>query len=110
MNIQNIPFSITDWNQVAPTEHKGESGTSFWRAVEAGNIRVRIVEYSPGFISDHYCPRGHILLVLEGELTITLKDGNEFQLTSGNSFRVGDDDSNPHLVSTVRGAKAFIVD
>jgi hypothetical protein len=110
MNIQNIPFSITDWEQVPPTEHKGESGTSFWRTVEAENIRLRMVEYMPGFKSDHYCSRGHILLVLEGELLIKLKDGSEFRLTSGKSFQVGDNEANPHLVSTIRGAKAFIVD
>jgi hypothetical protein len=110
MNIQNVPFSITDWEHVPLTEHRGESGTSYWRTVEEENNRLRMVEYMPGFISDHYCPRGHILLVLEGELHIKLKDGNEFRLTSGKSFQVGDNEANPHLVSTVRGAKVFIVD
>jgi quercetin dioxygenase-like cupin family protein len=110
MNIPNIPFGITDWDQIPPTEHKGESGTSYWRTVEAENISLRIVEYMPGFKSDHYCQRGHILLVLEGELLIKLKDGNEYRLTSGKSFQVGDNEANPYLVSTVRGAKAFIVD
>ncbi len=71
---------------------------------------MRIVEYSIGFRSDHWCPRGHVLLVLEGELTIRLRDGREFVLASGSSFQAGDDEVNPHLAYTDKGAKVFIVD
>jgi len=110
MKIQDVPFSTTDWNEVESVEYKGESGTSFWKTFEAGNIRVRMVEYSPDFKSDHWCGRGHVLLVLEGELVIKLKDGREFTLTSGTSFQVADDDRNPHLAFTEKGANVFIVD
>jgi len=110
MKIKDVPFSITDWKKIEPGEHKGECGTSFWRMFESGNIRVRMVEYSPGFRADHWCPRGHVLLVLEGELFIKLKDGQVFQLESGTSFQVADDESNPHLAYTERGAKVFIID
>jgi quercetin dioxygenase-like cupin family protein len=110
MNIQGVMFSITDWSQLSPVEHRGERGTSFWRTFEAGNVRVRMVEYSPGFKSDRWCPRGHILLVLEGELAIGLKDGREFTLASGTGFQVSDDEANPHLAYTDKGAKVFIVD
>lgn len=110
MKIQDVPFSLTDWGQIKAGEYKGETGTSFWRTFEAGNIRVRTVEYSPGFRSDHWCSRGHILLVLEGELVIKLKDNREFKLTAGISFQVADDDANPHLAYTETGAKVFIVD
>lgn len=110
MKIKNVPFSFTDWKEMVPAEYKGETGTSFWRIFESGNIRVRTIEYSPGFYSDHWCSRGHILLVLEGELSIKLKDGREFKLSSGMSFQVGDDDTNPHLAFTEKGAEVFIVD
>jgi len=110
MKIEDVPFSTTDWNEIAPVEYKGETGTSFWRTFEAGNIRVRTVEYSPGFKSDHWCGRGHVLLVLKGELILKLKDGQEFTLTSGTSFQVADDDTNAHLALTEKGAKVFIVD
>jgi len=110
MKIQNISFTITDWKKIRPVEYKGESGTSFWRTIESGNIRVRIVEYSPGFKSDHYCYRGHIVLVLEGELCIKLKDGQTFLLDKGMSFQAEDDKTNPHLAYTETGAKVFIVD
>lgn len=110
MKIMDVPFETTEWSKIEPSEHKGETGTSFWRTFEAGNIRVRLVEYSPGFKSDHWCARGHVLLVLEGELVIKLKDGREFILNSGTSFQVADDDTNSHLAYTDKGAKVFIVD
>ncbi len=110
MKIENIPFAITNWNQVEPVEYPGETGTSFWQIFEQGNLRVRIVEYSPGFKSDHWCSRGHVLLVLEGELLIELKDGQIHHLKPNMSFQAEDDVENPHLASTERGARVFIVD
>jgi quercetin dioxygenase-like cupin family protein len=110
MEIRNVPFQVADWNKVPKVEHPGVSGTSFWRTLEMGNIRVRFVEYSAGYRSDHWCERGHVLLVLEGELTIELKDGREFRLVRGMSFQAADDASNPHLPLTKNGATVFIVD
>jgi quercetin dioxygenase-like cupin family protein len=110
MQIQNVPFHLTDWSRISPKEYKGETGTSFWRIFEEGNIRARIVEYSPGFRSDHWCARGHVLLVLEGELTIELKNGQIHRMPPGTSFQAADDDENPHLALTEKGAKVFIVD
>lgn len=49
--------------------------------IEMGNIRVRIVEYSPGYTADHWCNKGHVLLVLEGELYTELSDGSKVRLT-----------------------------
>jgi quercetin dioxygenase-like cupin family protein len=110
MNIEDISFTVTEWSSVPQEEYKGETGTSFWRVFEQGNMRVRIVDYSPGFRSDHWCARGHVLLVLEGELTIELKDGQVFPMPPGTSFQASDDDANPHLAYTDKGAKVFIVD
>jgi len=68
MRFGNLPFMTTDWSSVATTEHPGQSGVAVWRTVEAGDVRVRMVDYSPGYVADHWCNRGHVLLVLEGEL------------------------------------------
>ncbi len=110
MKIENVPFSVTDWETLPAVEHKGESGTSFWRTFEAGNLRVRVVDYSPGFRSDHWCPRGHVLYVLNGEVSIALKDGREFVLKTGTSFQAEDDQADPHLAWSVSGARVFLVD
>lgn len=109
MRIENVPFTVMDWDQVEKTEHAGDSGKAFWRMFEMGNIRVRVVEYSPGYIADHWCHRGHVLYVLEGELETELHDGRVFLLKSGMSYQVADDIA-PHRSRTKTGAKLFIVD
>lgn len=110
MDLGPIPFTVTDWRTVPAVEQKGESGTSFWRVFEAGGTRVRMADYSPGFRSDHWCPKGHVFLVLEGEFSVALKDGRVFRLSAGMSFAVGEDPANPHQGASEKGAKAFIVD
>ena len=109
MHIEQVPFMTTDWSAVPPTEHPGASGKAVWRTVEVGNVRVRMVDYSPGYVADHWCRRGHVLLVLEGELFTELEDGRSFALTAGTSYQVADNDA-PHRSQTRNGAKLFIVD
>lgn len=109
MNMQDIPFGTTNWAEVAPTEHKGETGMAFWRTQQFGSIRVRMVEYSAGYRADHWCEKGHILLCLEGELHTELADGREFVLVPGTSYQVSDG-IDPHRSYTETGAKLFIVD
>ena len=109
MQIDNIPFGVTDWSAITPTEHPGESGMALWRTCQFGNIRVRMVEYSAGYLADHWCRKGHILLCLEGELLTELADGRRFMLTPGMSYQV-EDEGEPHRSSTRTGARLFIVD
>ena len=80
MKIPPLPFTVTNWAEVPATRHPGETGEALWRTLEIGDIRVRQVEYSPGYLADHWCDRGHILYVLEGELETELKDGRKFTL------------------------------
>ncbi len=109
MKIENVPFMTTDWKNVPATTHPGETGTAYWQTIEVGNIRVRIVKYSAGYLADHWCSRGHVVYVLEGEFTSELKDGRSFLLTTGMSYQVATD-AEPHRSSTVSGAKLLIVD
>lgn len=109
MQITNLPFAVTDWAKVELTEHPGETGVAYWRTQQFGPIRVRIVEYSPGYLADHWCSKGHVLLCLEGELETELQDGRRFRLTPGVSYQVADN-AEPHRSSTSIGAKLFIVD
>ncbi len=90
-------------------QHKGESGVAYWRTQQFDTIRVRMVEYSPGYLADHWCTKGHILLCLEGELHTELADGRKFILTPGISYQVADD-AEPHRSYTTTGVKLFIVD
>jgi quercetin dioxygenase-like cupin family protein len=109
MMMFDIPFGTTDWSGVERTEHAGETGTAWWRTRQFANIRVRMVEYSPGYLADHWCTKGHILLVLEGELETELEDGRRSVLKAGQSYQVADG-AEPHRSRTSVGAKLFIVD
>jgi quercetin dioxygenase-like cupin family protein len=109
MQMNGIPFGTTDWSKIAPTEHKGETGMATWRTSQFGGIRVRMVDYSPGYRADHWCLKGHILLCLEGELHTELQDGRTFVLTAGISYQVADN-AESHRSFTATGAKLFIVD
>ena len=107
--MSDIPFGLTDWSQIDRTEHTGESGAAYWRTQQFGPIRVRMVEYTPGYVADHWCVKGHILLCLEGELHTELEDGRTFTLLPGISYQVADN-AEPHRSFTEIGAKLFIVD
>lgn len=109
MEMDGIPFGTTDWSKIAATEHRGESGIATWRTCQFGAIRVRMVEYSPGYRADHWCSKGHILLCLEGELHTELKDGRTVVLTPHTSYQVGDH-AEAHRSFTPTGAKLFVVD
>jgi hypothetical protein len=109
MQISDIPFGTTDWTTLSPTTHKGESGSASWRTQMFGTIRVRMVEYTPGYFADHWCVKGHILLCMVGELHTELADGRTFTLTPGMSYQVADN-AEPHRSYTPTGATLFIVD
>ena len=105
----NIPFTTTDWSSIEPTVHPGETGTATWRTQTFDGIRVRMVEYSPGYAADHWCSKGHILLCLEGELHTELADGRVFVLRPGVTYQVADG-TDAHRSRTKVGARLFIVD
>lgn len=113
MHMNAFPFVTTDWAEIEPVEHKGETGSAWWRTQyfgpEDNRIRVRMVEYTPGYLADHWCKKGHVLLCLEGELQTTLEDGRVFVLKPGMSYQVGDN-AEAHQSFTRIGAKLFIVD
>jgi len=109
MRIEGVPFQTIDWSGIPRTEHAGERGVAHWRTLEIGNVRVRIVEYSPGYLADHWCERGHVVHVIDGELVTELRGGGRVVLAPGESYVVGDADG-AHRSSTQPGARLLIVD
>ncbi|HAF30385.1 MAG TPA: hypothetical protein DCG75_15190 [Bacteroidales bacterium] len=109
MNDQNILFQTIDWTKVPKTEHKGETGIAFWQTAQFQGLRIRIVEYSKGYIADHWCKKGHIVHCLEGEFVSELVDGEKFKLTKGMSYVVSDELSS-HRSITRNGVKLLIID
>ena len=109
MKMQDIPFNTVDWSQIPAVEKTADAGQVFWRTQKFGEMRVRMVDYTPGYVSDHWCVKGHVLLCLEGELITELEDGRVFTLKPGMSYQVADS-AEPHRSRAPMGAKLFIVD
>lgn len=119
--LNSIPFQNIDWDSIPKTEHKGETGTSFWQTVEFKGLRIRIVEYSEGYTADHWCQKGHIVHCLEGSLVTQMENDNEsnnkddienekgITLSKGNTYVVSDSMSSHRSVSR-NGAKLLIID
>lgn len=105
----NIPFQTIHWSKIEKTIHPGETGTAFWQTVQFSGLRIRIVEYSAGYLADHWCRKGHIVHCLEGEFTSESIDGNHSQLTQGMTYVVTDELSS-HRSVTKSGVKLLIID
>jgi hypothetical protein len=109
MMSEGIPYQTVDWGQVPRTEHRGETGTSFWRTVQIGGLRVRIVEYSMGYLADHWCQKGHLVHCLEGEFVNEQENGERTVMAKGMTYIVSDGASS-HRSRTETGATLLIVD
>jgi hypothetical protein len=109
MRTISIPFQTIDWSVIPKTEHKGETGSAFWQTLQFPGLRIRIVEYSEGYLADHWCQKGHIVHCLEGEFVSELEDGKEFLLTKGMTYVVSDNLSSHRSISK-EGVKLLIVD
>jgi uncharacterized cupin superfamily protein len=110
MKLPTLPYTPVHWDTLPATEHKGETGTALWRTLTNGDVRMRVVELSPGYLADHWCDRGHVVYVLEGEVTSELQDGRSFVMKPGMGYTVSDFGDKPHRSWTTQGARMFIVD
>jgi len=106
---KNIPFQTINWELIPKTEHKGERGIAFWQTVQLPGLRIRLVEYSKGYMADHWCQKGHIVHCLEGEFVSESQDGKESLLKKGMTYIVSDDLSSHRSISE-GGVKLMIID
>ena len=107
--MSNIEFQTINWSLIEPTEHIGETGTSFWRTLQLPGIRLRMVEYSKGYLADHWCKKGHIVHCLEGDFDSELEHGATIRLTKGMTYIVSDELSSHRSISK-NGVKLLIID
>lgn len=110
MELPETPFTCFDWSEIPSVEYPGTTGTSQWRSFTSGDLRVRMVDYGPGYLADHWCDRGHVLHVVSGDLVIELADGRTIPMAQGTSFCVSDNGDAAHRVRTSVGCRVFIVD
>ena len=109
MTTSNINFQTIDWSAIEKTIHRGETGSATWQTLQFPGLRIRLVEYSPGYLADHWCQKGHIVHCIEGQFVSELQSGEEFVLTAGMSYVVSDDLSS-HRSLTINGVKLLIID
>jgi hypothetical protein len=106
---KNIPFQTMDWSIVPKIVHKGEQGVSYWQTFQFPGLRIRIVEYSKGYVADHWCKKGHIVHCLEGDFTSEMETGETFHLHQGMTYVVSDELSSHRSISE-SGVKLMIID
>ena len=104
-----IPFHTTNWDTIPKTEHPGETGMAYWQTLPFPGLRIRMVTYSPGYLADHWCEKGHVVYCISGEMTSELKDGRTFELKAGMTYQVSDGASS-HRSRTQDGALLLIID
>jgi quercetin dioxygenase-like cupin family protein len=107
--MSNISFQTINWDTITKTVHPGETGTSFWQTLQFDKLRVRIVEYSAGYLADHWCQKGHIVHCLEGAFQSELENGEIFTLNKGMTYVVSDNLSSHRSISE-KGVKLLIID
>ena len=109
MKISHHPFETMDWSSIEKARLEGEKGYALWQTVMMNDIRIRMVEYSAGYVADHWCNKGHVIYCLKGKMITELKDGRKMKMKKGMSYKVGDD-SEAHRSSSKKGCRLFIVD
>lgn len=107
--MSHIPFQTIDWTLIEKTEYKGETGTAYWQTIQLGGLRIRLVEYSKGYLADHWCQKGHIVHCLEGSFITELSTGEKLNLLQNQSYIVSDELSS-HRSYSENGVKLLIVD
>ena len=111
MKLTSMPEAVTDWSKMPAVRVPGASGAANTRARQAADVQLRLVEYGPGYLADHWCEKGHILYVIAG--TLTIEHQNErpaCALSAGMSWHVADNEGPPHRVCSEHGATIFILD
>lgn len=107
--MSNIPFQTIDWTSIEKVEYKGELGVALWQTIQFDGLRIRLVEYSPGYLADHWCEKGHIVHCLEGAFVSELQTGEHITLTKGETYVVSDKLSS-HRSASAAGVKLLIID
>jgi hypothetical protein len=107
--MSQIPFQTIDWTSIEKVEYKGEAGAAFWQTIQLGGLRIRLVEYTNGYLADHWCQKGHIVHCLEGEFITELSTGEKVKLKKGETYVVSDELSS-HRSFSENGVKVLIID
>ena len=107
--MSNIPFHKIDWSSIEKVEYIGETGVAVWQTIQFAGLRIRLVEYSNGYLADHWCQKGHIVHCLDGEFISELATGEKIKLAKGETYVVSDELSS-HRSAAENVVKLLIID
>jgi hypothetical protein len=110
MDFPGLPCGMIDWTNEPAVTMPGETGTATARARRFGDIQLRLVDYSAGYLADHWCDKGHVLFVVTGALVVEHRDGGRYALSAGATWHVADHGAAAHRVVCENGATVFILD
>ncbi len=72
-----IDFGSVEWQETAPgARHK---------MVERAGKRIRLAEFTPGFVEEEWCLKGHVGYLVDGALEIAFED-RAIQLAPGDGL------------------------
>ena len=103
-----LPLSF-DWDSIPTQKIDGETGFCTIKTKTLGEIKIRHIEYSANYSADHWCDKGHIVFIIDGELKIEHKDNSIHTLQGGMTYLIGDN-TLAHQAKSKLGAKALIID
>lgn len=107
--MSQIPFQTINWVEIEKVEYAGETGLAVWQTLQYEGLRIRQVTYSPAYLADHWCQKGHIVHCLEGSFISELSSGEKIELNKGQSYVVSDKLSS-HRSYSKDGATLLIID
>ena len=109
MKIQEHPFTTINWDKIEKEKYNGEKGFALWQTIMMSDIRIRMVQYSKGYIADHWCNKGHVIYCIKGKMKTELQDGRTMKMKKGITYHVGDNSAD-HRSTSKKGCMLFIVD
>ena len=111
LDFAGVAERTVDWASLETVLVPGATGSAHMRCCPAAGVQIRVVDYGPGYLADHWCAKGHILYVVTGELAIEHEDGAPTHLlTAGMTWCLADKQPPAHRVRSERGATVFIID
>ena len=84
MKIPTLPFTVTDWSQVAATTHPGVTGEALWRTLDIGDLRVQVETLAQGQVS----LRSELRSIRDDIKTINLSIGEMAIAVDGHNSRL----------------------
>ena len=100
MERHKVDFDSVPWQALA----KGAKHKVF----QQGNRKLRLLEFSRGFVEPDWCTKGHIGYVLEGKLSIDF-NGNVVRFSAGDGVFIPPGVESKHMATVISDVVRLII-